>query len=213
MHNTLVISFLSDWHVAAGVGDGYLVDSVLLRDGDGFPYIPGRALRGALRSGAKRLGLCRPDLRMAEQYFWEGGFENDPKLWTLRVSSAHFAEGLKRQLLGHSQAKQLTSDLTILRSNNALTEEGVSKKGSLHTQECGIQGLDLYATLSVNAPAGFSEAWLEAYFAAVCAMVKSLGANRSRGFGRCRLSLLDYRKTVVLPEVNAYLGQLAGKAC
>lgn len=48
------ITFDSDYHVGAGHGDG-LVDSTLLRDGDGMPVIRGSAITGLLRDAMWRL--------------------------------------------------------------------------------------------------------------------------------------------------------------
>ena len=211
MQTTISITFLSDWHISSGIGDGFLVDAVLNRDSDGFPFIPGRSLRGALRHGAHMLGVCREDLRQAETFFWEAPKKFN-RLGLLRVSSAHFAADLKQQLTGHGNKKQLIGDLAVLRSGTALTEEGVSKKGSLHTIECGLQGLELYATLAVDSSSEITDAWLESYFKAVCAMVKSLGADRSRGLGRCQITFLNDNKPVPLPVPNEFLMKMGAQA-
>ena len=52
MRSKLTVTFLSDWQISSGIGDGYLADSMLVRNDKGLPYIPGRALKGALREGA-----------------------------------------------------------------------------------------------------------------------------------------------------------------
>lgn len=46
------INFLSDYMISSGMGDGFLSDSMLVRDSNGIIYIPGRAVKGALREGA-----------------------------------------------------------------------------------------------------------------------------------------------------------------
>ena len=207
MQSTIKISFLSDWHISSGLGDGYLVDAVLNRDADGFPFIQGRTLKGVMRLGARQLGLCRDDLRHAETFFWDGQYylQHNKGIGSLRISSAYFSDELKRQVVNHPTKKELIADLTLIRMHTSLTHEGVSKKGSLHSLECGIQGLDLFASLSVDPCEGISDDWITSYFNAVCAMVKHIGANRSRGLGRCQLSLVDHQKPVVLPQVNAFL--------
>lgn len=53
------ISFASDYHVGSGHGDG-LVDSVLLRDGDGVPVIRGSTVVGLLRDALWQLLQQQP---------------------------------------------------------------------------------------------------------------------------------------------------------
>lgn len=106
------------------------------------------------------------------------------------------AEGQERQdLLGH---------LTILRRQTAL-EKGTARHGALRALECGIPYLRFEGVLTVdmqgldalqgNVPASWVETWLHA----VAAAVKSMGGNRSRGFGECKLHFADAPEQVVLP--------------
>ena len=41
MRSKLTVTFLSDWQISSGIGDGYLADSRLVRNDKGLPYIPG----------------------------------------------------------------------------------------------------------------------------------------------------------------------------
>lgn len=62
------IKLRADYHVGAGGGLGALVDSVLLRDGDGVPALRGTVLAGLLRDGLWRLLQLPPlaDLRLCK---------------------------------------------------------------------------------------------------------------------------------------------------
>ena len=209
MHTTLKIVFLSDWHISSGTGDGYLLDATLSRDGDGFPYIPGSTLRGAMRTEAHHLGLCRPDLREAENYFWSSrNCSRGRKGYGLRISSAHFSQAFKQQILAHGSRKQLIEDLTVVRCKTSLSSDGVVKTGSLNTMECGMPSLEFFATLEAAPSEGVSDVWIEKYFRAVCAMVKYIGAEMSRGLGRCRVVFSDHVDRVVLPPENSFLMKL-----
>ena len=210
MHSIIKISFLSEWHFSSSVGDGYLIDATLVRDVDGFPYIPGRTMRGCLRLAAGRLGMCRADLKRAENFFWEEHANVPTKnyIGALRISSASFSQDLKRQVLNHSNKKQLIADLTVLHMGTSIGDNGCAKSGSLYTIECGIQGLEMFATIDVDPCKGIDDAWLKSYFKAVCGMVKNLGADSSRGLGRCKVTFLDDDKPVVLPQPNDFLMKL-----
>ncbi len=199
------ITFLSDWQISTGLGDSYRADAVLVRDADGFPYVPGRALKGALREGARRLGQCRDDLRQAEYFFW-GSRSDAPDAnvsGRLRVSAATLPASLKQQVKDLPEARALLDDLTILHRQTAVTPEGTARTGSLRSTECAIAGLELEAELTVPPCPQADDAWLRNYFAAVCAAVKSIGGKRSRGLGQCVLSLDAAPEHVTLPPHNA----------
>ncbi|MBQ7584938.1 MAG: hypothetical protein IJU40_01650 [Desulfovibrionaceae bacterium] len=214
MHKTLKLTFLSDWHVSAGVGDGFLADSVLIRDNDGFPFVSGRAMKGALRDASRRVGLCREDLHKAEVFFFGNNDQSlstrDPGL--VRISSAQVSPLLKAQLNGCANKEELIADLTLLRKQTALNDAGTAQTNSLRAIECGIQGIELFASLEVEPCPQIEEAWLEQYFAAVCAAVKNVGGNCSRGMGRCHLVIEGYKAQIKLPTNNTYLASLGGRA-
>ena len=193
MRKQLEILFLSEWQVGSGLGDGHLADTVLARDTDGLPFVPGRALRGALREGAWRLGRCREDLRRAEAVFWGTRSTADlsNQSGCLRVSPARLEAELHRWLSVQpmSERENFVRDMTCRRIQTALDEKRQVRTSTLRTLECGIPGLRLTAEVVVEPPAGLDCAWVENYLAAVCAAVKSMGGNRARGLGLCRLRL------------------------
>ena len=199
MRSKYTITFLSDWQIASGLGDGYLADSQLCRDASGLFYLPGRAVKGALREGAHRLALARPDLALYESLFFGSRSKGEGfnKSGALTVSSAYLPKDLLMALKGVSPAERAQSlrDLTLLRSQTAL-ENGTAKNASLRTMECGIAGTSFEGTVEVSAYAfeagGYpcpDEAWLAQYMNAVCAAAKSMGSGRSRGLGVCRITL------------------------
>lgn len=53
MRKEFILTFLSDWHIASGLGNAAIADSVLHKDINGLPCISGRAVKGALREGAR----------------------------------------------------------------------------------------------------------------------------------------------------------------
>lgn len=201
---TLYIDFITAWHVGSGLGDGPLADAILARDQDGLPVLPGRAVKGALREGAWRLGRCRPDLQAAEEYFWGsrslGVESNQPG--RLAVSAAELPSALRQELLSHpaSVRESFVQDMTCLQSQTALSTRRTVVKHSLRTLECGIPGMRFEATLQVEALTVDSN-WLCIYFKAVCAAIKGIGAHRSRGFGNCLVRFDGYSDTVLLPPL------------
>ncbi|MDO5537585.1 MAG: RAMP superfamily CRISPR-associated protein, partial [Desulfovibrionaceae bacterium] len=156
MHAALSVTFLSDWLIASGLGDGVLADAVLVRDHDGLPWIPGRALKGALREGAHRLAQARPDLKRAENLFW--GTRNTEldtnRSGLLRVSAARLPDSLRQALreAAPEEREALVRDLTVIRRQTALDERGNTIDHSLRASECGMAGLTFTAELDLCLP-------------------------------------------------------------
>ncbi|MDR3038733.1 MAG: hypothetical protein LBV21_05555 [Candidatus Adiutrix sp.] len=207
MRFNLEITFLSDWLVGSGLSDGARADAGLARDARGLLYLPGRAIKGALRESAHRLGLARPDLAPAETRLFgvdcrpaspeglnkagEAKSFNQPG--ALRVGEGRLPEAIEALLLAAKTTDRAAwvTDLTVTRAQTALTEARTARPHSLRTLECGLPGLTFQAELAVDNPAAFpgGDQWLQAYFRTLCALTKSLGGHRSRGLGRCRLTL------------------------
>ncbi|MDR0881276.1 MAG: RAMP superfamily CRISPR-associated protein [Candidatus Adiutrix sp.] len=204
----LKITFLSDWQVGSGLGDGHRADSCLVRDDQGLPFLPGRAVKGALREGAHRLGFCRADLAKAEALIFgshcqtQDGAKSFNQPGRLTVSQGRLPGDIIDVILAADpgQRRLLVGDLTTIRVQTAI-EKGTAKGGSLRSLECGLAGLFFQSQLRVDDLSDLpGESWLRQYFQAVCAMVKSLGANRSRGLGRCRLEIDGSVANVSLPQ-------------
>lgn len=188
----LKIDFISDWHIGSGLGDGAIADSILNRDANGLPWIPGRAIKGALREGAWRLALCRKDLEELVSYLWgsnsQDKISNQPG--RLAVGPGKLPDDLANWLLGQDRGTraEFVSDMTIIRKQTALDANRMVKPHSLRAIECGIPGLYFTSSLSIEA-SELKDDWLRPYLAAVCASVKSIGGDRARGLGRCKFSI------------------------
>jgi CRISPR/Cas system CSM-associated protein Csm3 (group 7 of RAMP superfamily) len=207
MRKNYTITFTSDWHTGSGLGDSHAADAVLARDADGLPFLGGRAVKGALREGARRLGLCRDDLSRCERIFFGSNsaesVSNTPG--RIRVSAAGLPEHIRRLVCeqGGQERLGLVRHMTVHRRQTAL-ENGMVKDGTLRTLECGIPHMAFSGHLDVDLQGlDISEAWATAWLHAVCAAVKSMGGHRSRGLGRCRARLEDQPDPVELPPTSS----------
>ena len=218
MRKAFTITFFSDWHIASGLGNAEIADSVLHKDANGLPCISGRAVKGALREGARRLGLCRNDLEECETIFFgtnsTAKASNEPGL--VQVSGAILPLAMQQVLLQPTgqERQDLLGHLTTVRRQTAL-ENGTAKHGSLRAMECGIPYLRFEGELAVDMPglaARFPRvqaAWVETWLHAVAAAVKSMGGNRSRGFGECQFRFVNAPQHVSIP---AHMPQLVQEA-
>lgn len=202
MQCDILITFHSDWHIAASAGGGILADAVLVKDGQKIPYIPGRALKGALREGARLLGKCRGDLAKCENYYFgSGSSDHEVKnAGRIEISRGELPEDIYSLLTecDMTTREDYVRDMTTIRMQTAIEKNGVVKPQSLRSMECGIPGITFKATITSYSQAG--DAWDRQYLASVCAAVKSIGAGKSRGLGQCSIRLVQDIDKVVLPE-------------
>jgi len=51
----LRLTMESDWHIGSGTGRPGNIDRLVVRDGDGLPFVPAKTLRGIWRDACERL--------------------------------------------------------------------------------------------------------------------------------------------------------------
>lgn len=174
---TFEINLKSNYHVGAGYGRGFNVDSALLREADGTPVIRGTALTGLLRDGAHRL-LELPPLKQHnrdEALKRMFGCPEFPKRW--QISTARLVESRTRD----------AEDVQRVRIDPR-TRKAEPRK--LFAQEEGLAGQTFRFT--VTFPTG-DEAALDdaAFLVAAARYVRQLGRSRRRGLGECVIHLKD----------------------
>lgn len=176
------VVFAAEWLVAGGDSALGTADLAPMKDVEGLPYVPGRSLRGLLREA-----VCLLD---------DGtGSEWATHLFGERIvagGSRHYREGVARvgnALLARELAAECRSspdtrrDLYATVRRTALTADRVARSHTLRELEVCMPGLVLVADVQVP-----DEAALQV-IAFACGLVRSLGHGRSRGLGRCHLTV------------------------
>lgn len=178
---TFQIQFDSNYHVGAGYGKGFNIDSALLREADGRPVLRGSTLTGLLRDGALRLLNLQPlaNHKPEEILGRLFGSPKNAKHW--RISSAH----LNGKRVEDSQAVQrVRIDPLKRRAEEGKLfshEEGLAGQGFFFSATCPCQN---NATLEVV----LDEA---ALLVAAARNVRQLGRSRRRGLGECTICLTN----------------------
>lgn len=159
------IAFLDYWHLSSGLSGGAKYDSSVVKDSLGFPYVPGKTIKGLLREYASGdlLRVC----------FGESG-DNEGK--------CHFGNAVLKQAtkdkIGNNQ--QYLFDFV---SSTKIDENGVAETGSLREIEVVIP-LTLYGSID-GIPETFKEEMRR-----LLKNIKRMGLNRTRGLGRCEVQVI-----------------------
>lgn len=199
------------WRAGTGRGSSGLVDELCARDRDGLPYLPGRSLKGVLRDAVERAeawgwyqdrGHPPPAPRAAasltRRLFGQIGFERIPETGRLGIGAP--IRLTSSGCLAFTSARLPTPERAALARQPQLTEHlfatlattavdpntGTALDKTLRTQEVAIP-LVLEATVSTPVDDGPQD-WQE-LLALAFPLVRAIGSGRSRGLGRCRLSI------------------------
>jgi len=162
------IEFFTYWHCGSGSSGGSRVDALVAKDNNGLPYIPGKTIKGHIREMAESL--------------------DDSEFINLCFGSSEEREGkcyFSNAIIEEKIDKKLSSYLFITISSTKIEENGIAKTGSLREIEAVVP-LKLYATIEFDEDSKkYESKMIEAF-----RQVKRMGLNRTRGLGRCEITLV-----------------------
>jgi CRISPR/Cas system CSM-associated protein Csm3 (group 7 of RAMP superfamily) len=175
------ITFLSDWHAGSGLSSGADADSVVIKDKNNLPYLPGKTIKGLLKDVFEDFKEVQPSLLkngFIKEYF--GEYDKEQK------ESSQGQLFLSNAELNKKEKSEISKDMSnLLYRNIASTKigkNGVAEKGSLRTmQVCVPVVLEGYID-------GVLETDVEKFDKAL-KCIRHLGANRNRGLGRCKFEI------------------------
>lgn len=183
MSNTIYykITFLDFWHLSSGLSGGARLDSSVIKDSDGFPFVPAKTLKGVLREVAESFGNdfvneCFGEVVQKDRV---------PKEGKCHFSNATLSQATKDAL------KNLTHFLYAKIASTAIDENfGSAKDGSLREIEVA-KPLSLYGTIH-NVPANYADTMIN-----TLKSLKSMGLNRNRGLGRLKIEILENTQNLI----------------
>jgi CRISPR-associated protein Csx10 len=216
---TFNITLKSDYHISAGHGKGALIDSALLRDGDGVPVIRGTTLTGLLRDGLWRLLQTKPleekdhDIHGDEHYCGQYATEPDPDLCPLcrlfgtprrpkawRISSARPETNQEPVSGKHQPEGQPVARVRI----NPRTRRAEPRKLFSQEEGDGRWAFQFTVTWPTDNAGNLDEA---ALLTAAARNVRQLGRSRRRGQGECLFTLIEVEGTDAIAPAETDVGE------
>ena len=206
----IILKIDSDWHVGSGTGQTGNIDRLVLRDGEGFPFIPAKTLTGIWRDACEQVAF---GLDNGEEnklwYQWlvylfgdqpalqKGPIASRPRPAALSVRAANLPACLRKALICRPEVKQA---LTFIKPGVSIDPEtGTAKTDFLRFEEMVRCGTILEASFSLpHALQSTEYDCAIAFLQAGAAFVERLGAKRRRGAGRCCMSLSDLDLNIAL---------------
>ena len=170
------ITFLDFWHLGSGLSGGARLDNSVIKDSDGFPFVPAKTLKGVLREVASEsfgddfTNECFGEVIQKDRV---------PKEGKCHFSNATLSQSTKDAL------KNLTHFLYAKLASTAIDEKfGSAKDGSLREIEVA-KPISLYGAIH-NVPENHAPTMINALKS-----LRAMGLNRNRGLGRLKIEILD----------------------
>lgn len=182
------ITFHGDWHCGSGMAAGAELDALVIKDGRGFPYIPGKTIKGLLREQIEMLVSYSPFCKEMEQNILscmgkrvtkDNEDEIPEKMGKLFFSNATFNEQTALEM----ENKQLIPLLFHTIASTRIDENGIAEDHSLRSIQvvvpCTLYGQieDIPSELLPIIEQGLK-------------LIKQLGTHRHRGLGRCEFNII-----------------------
>lgn len=197
----LVVRFRSDWAVGSGHAQHDAADSLIRRDQDLLPMVPGKTLRGILRDTTESIALGLDDGAPSGTWdswtrrLWGSGQSDDHAggAGIVDVPSAVVDDAARAALTAD---ERLVTASTITRTSVAIdSANGTARHNMLRTLERGRRGWELRGSLDIGLDAATWQAptmW-PARFLLTAALHSAgrLGSDRRRGAGAVALQVPD----------------------
>lgn len=176
------IQFYTDWHAGSGLSAGAEADAVVIKDSNGFPYIPGKTLKGLFVDAFQDFLLLELEgFSKDTQKALFGDFDEQTGVTSpgsLFFSNASLPQD-EKEAIGADHAEFLYRTIASTAIDSAT---GVAKNTSLRTTEVCIP-------LELEAYIQGAEESEKKLLAQLASYIRSIGASRNRGLGRCSIKL------------------------
>lgn len=201
----LKLTLNSDTLIGSGEGYGAVVDSDVVFDDCGIPYIPAKRVKGLLRDSARIAGEMLETAKLElnrcslDELFGNPGmdasadisvsnlyvedYENNHKWIDFFINGKDFHEKISKETV--------IQYFTSLRRSTQIDEDGVAKDHSLRTARVIKRGNVFYGNVELR---GTDDADLnkkECLLALACMNLKNIGTKRNRGFGEVKAELKE----------------------
>lgn len=194
---TIELTLKSDALIGSGEGYGAIIDSDIVFDDLGIPYIPAKRIKGCLRASADELSeifrSAKIDypVKISKTFGCPGQKQATPVYFSNLVikeyeKSRKWLEYLTQEYSAILSKESILSTFTEIRQQTAIDEkEGVADEHSLRTIRVLKKGLTFSGEVLIEDDS------VTKSLALACLNLRHLGTKRNRGFGEVEVKLLD----------------------
>jgi len=188
------IKLNSDTLIGSGEGHGQIIDTDIVYDEIGIPYIPGKRIKGILLDSAEEINEMLGNIIEIKPIFGEVGItQGNMKIGNFFIDNySEIKEWLKYLKTKSSLVNKnnILKYFTNLRYATAIDHQtGIAKEHSLRTERVINKGNQFTGKIDLD------ENYKE-QLALICQNIRRMGTKRNRGYGEVEVSLLENSKKV-----------------
>lgn len=179
------LKFYDYWHISSGLSAGARLDSTVIKDNDGLPYVAGKIIKGLSREMAELLGDCS----FVSDCF--GGSTNDGKngkpLDICYDEKAKNIQGIcyfSNATLPKEIAEQIIKNYLQDNLYDIIASTAIDEKTSM-AQDNSLREIEVVVPLTLEGEIRDIPEHYKEKISKALAMIKRMGLNRNRGLGRC----------------------------
>lgn len=189
---TMILKMQGYWAVGSGKGGGNEVDNRIDIDSEGFPYVPGKMLKGLIKDVCIRLYKAgNENYSFTKEIF--GGQEESESLnrtktfsGKIYISDARLSPRVRSVLAKDDNAAAKNNLTRNIYSTAIDNESGTAKKASLRGCEVAVP-MELFATVECDC----SKDIMDFIKLAASKFVYAIGSHKSRGLGEVVIEFKD----------------------
>lgn len=210
----LKLNLISASLIGSAHGFGTIIDSDIVYDDFGIPYVPSKRIKGCLRDSA--LEVCEifeqakieifdlsrkgDSFQIVDFLFGRAGDEKPAPLIISNLYPPDY-ENLRQWLLyltenygSYFHHEAVLNYFTEIRQQTSIDEKGVCKEGSLRTVRVLSRGFEFEGTVQLldfpySSPYSLEDFTILLYFATI--NLRRFGSKRTRGFGEIKCQLFE----------------------
>ncbi len=183
-----IIQFFSEWHAGSGLTSGSDLDALVVKDKDGFPFIPGKTLKGLFKEAATEiLELLKIDPEQSELITELFGYFDENPVMDSKIHTqgkAFFSNAEVSPELKKAITRNYPGYFYRHTASTAIGENGIAVPHSLRRMQTVIP-CQLVGTIY-----GVDEKFKPDLIKCM-KWIKRLGQNRHRGLGRCIIKEME----------------------
>jgi CRISPR/Cas system CSM-associated protein Csm3 (group 7 of RAMP superfamily) len=211
---TLKLTLLSPCLIGSGGGFGAVIDSDIVFDEFGIPYIPAKRIKGCLRDSAievcEMFELANINLflltydgsdnkyTIVSQIFGKPGDEKPAPVYLSNLTIEGYEKivqwirYLMKKYPNIITRESIINQYTELRQQTAIDEDGTAKEHSLRTIRVAKKGISFIGEIDIEV---INDDMIKLlYFA--CENLRYIGTKRNRGFGKVKCELYENSKPI-----------------
>ena len=170
------LKFFDYWHVSSGLSGGAALDSYVVKDSLGLPYVPGKTIKGLVREMAE-LFWNQGDI---DKYFGSRGSKGEQKDNddTTQAQCYFSSATIDEKIAAEITSNKLDSNLFEIISATKIADNGIAVDNSL-------RDIEVVLPISLKGEIQNVSGEIAQNLKRALEMIKRIGLNRNRGLGRC----------------------------